>query len=74
MSKELIRSLPGGGLIKVEGLNWDLTLPNGRHLRGTAPTDAAAKEAAMGEYKDWAFERWMAGSPLAGQRFVCSLK
>lgn len=54
--------------------HWDLTLPNGKHVRGIATDSVQAREYVERTHNDWALERWNKGSLAKGQLFVCSLK
>ena len=67
--------LADGSLIRTaETGEWDLTLPDGRHLTGRAETEAAAKAAATEAHKAWVYAQWCdKGEPVAGQAFKVPL-
>lgn len=53
---------------------WDLTLPNGVHVRGIATDALQAREYVEVAHNNWALERWNKGTLAKGQLFVCSLR
>ena len=64
----------GGGYEIRESGAWDLTLPDGRHQRGTAASIEEAEREALAEYDSWIMARVRRGHPVAGQQFIFSLK
>ncbi len=56
------------------GGRWDLTLPNGGHVRGIATDATLAREAVECAHNAWAREKWNRGSLAKGQLFICSLR
>lgn len=49
--------------------SFDLTLPSGRHVRGRAKDQTAAKTAAHAEHDRYVLGQWSKGSPVAGGVF-----
>ncbi len=65
---------PGGGTAGVKQAGaWDLSLPTGKHVRGTAADEAAAMEAVEGEYRKYIVRCWAKGSGVRGG-WLCPLK
>jgi len=66
--------LPDGCMIRTDAAGrWDVCWPNGRHTRGRAATEDAAKEAALAEHQAWTYRQWMRGSLVAGQAYKIPL-
>lgn len=42
--------------------SWDLTLPNGEHVRGIATDALQAREYVERHHNEWALERWSKGT------------
>lgn len=69
----LRRYLTDGTQIVVSGCQWDLTLPGGKHVRGTAANEEAAKVAWQSDHDQYVLSQWKQGKMGRGGLFICPL-
>lgn len=53
--------------------SWDLTLPDGAHVRGKAPA-VEAWAAITAARSEWIFSKWDQGVPAPRDRFLVPLR
>lgn len=74
-SKQAVRlTWPDGSraFIHDDG-EWDLTLPNGKHRRGTESNSALGQAAVDAVRNNWILEQWDKGQPARQQKFLVPL-
>ena len=74
MSSEVTAMYAAGSIEVWPDGRWDVCLPNGEHRRGKAADLVEALDAGQREYDSWIMDRVRRGHPIAGGRFVFSLK
>ena len=62
-----------GCAVEIQGGVWDLTLPSGVHIRGSANDDDAALAALNARHDQYVLEQWAKGTMIAKQSFLVPL-